>query len=704
MSPAQGAAAHPAPPRTHPVPIPEEPRMLGQLFSPRVELRAAIAAGALLGLGYIAHTWLQLPYSEGLIWASLAIGMVYGGRAALEALHAKKLDIDVLMVVGAALAAYIGHPEEGALLLFLFVLSGALEDMAMQRTQREVEALHKLMPTEAIAWRAGVWAPVAAEDLVAGDRVKIRPGERVPADATVLKGESSMDQAAITGESLPRPVAPGDELYAGTINTDDPVEARVLRPVRESSLQRILDLVTKARGQREPVQRTIDRLGQPYAISVFAVGLVVLLVWWLALDRPWEESLYTSITLLIVASPCALVISTPTATLASIARGARGGVLFKGGQAIERLARMGAVCFDKTGTLTIGRPRVEEIHPVAWSDGQELLALAAGLEADSTHPIAAAIREAAAHRGVDPVRFEATSHVAGRGIVGEHGGRPVRLGSYHHAEEVIPVCFRARVRQVLEEMQERGHIAVVIGVGPRPGDESTGQVGVLIMADAVRAGAHELVEELHALHVRPVRMLTGDNRLTAQRVASSLGLDAFDAELLPQDKLDAVDAMKHAKAASSDRHKGVGVIGDGVNDAPALALADVSVAIGAIGTAAAMESADIVLLSDDLRAVPWAVRLARRARATIKINLAFAVGVIALMGAGTLVGSLMHHPINLAVGVLAHEGGTLLVVMHSLAIMRFRALPLNEVPSARKQAAASAPGTEKTVHITNMPV
>lgn len=692
MSHAQAAPATPPSARTHPVPIPEEPRMLGQLFTPRVELRAAITAGVLLALGYLLHTWLDLPYSVGLIWASLAIGMVYGGRAAFEAIREKKLDIDVLMVVGAALAAYIGHPEEGALLLFLFVLSGAMEDLAMQRTQREVEALHKLMPTEALVWKDGQWAPVPAEALVAGDRVKIRPGERVPADATVLKGESSMDQAAITGESVPRPVGPGDELYAGTINTDDPIEASVLRPVRESSLQRILDLVTKAREQREPVQRTIDRLGQPYAISVFAIGILVLLVWWLGLHRSWEDSLYTAITLLIVASPCALVIATPTATLAAIARGARGGVLFKGGQSIERLAHMGAVCFDKTGTLTIGRPRVHEIHAVAWSDGHELLSLAAGLEADSTHPIAVAIREAAALRSIEPTHFDSTSHIPGRGIVGEHEGRPVRLGSYHHAEAIIPICFRALVRQVLERMQERGHIAVVIAIGAAPGDESTGEVGVLIMEDAVRAGAHELVDELHALNVRPVRMLTGDNRLTAQRVADSLGLDAFDAELLPQDKLDAVDAMKRAKAASRDRHRGVGVIGDGVNDAPALALADVSVAIGAIGTAAAMESADIVLLTDDLRSVPWAVRLARRARATVAINLLVAVGVIACMGARTLIGSLVGHPVKLAIGVLAHEGGTLLVVLHSLTILRFRALaPSSQTTSAVQNAESTIP-------------
>jgi Cd2+/Zn2+-exporting ATPase len=641
------------------------------IFSPRGELAAALFAGVLLALGYVLHVWLKLPATGALVWASLAIGMVYGGRAAWAALRQRKFDIDVLMVVGAALAAYIGHPEEGALLLVLFVLAGALEDLAMQRTKREVEALHTLMPTDALVLREGAWIEADAKSLIAGETVKVRPGERVPADARVTQGETSMDQSAMTGESLPRHVRPGDELYAGTINTDDPIEAVVLRPVAQSSLQRILDLVTKAREQREPVQRAIDRLSEPYAWAVLLVSILVFLLWWKGLERTWEEALQTAITLLIVASPCALVISTPTATLAAIARGARGGVLFKGGQSIEQLAGMGAVCFDKTGTLTFGRPRLYEAHPVAWSDGHDLLALAAGLEADSTHPIAVAIKEAAAQREIRPAILESVNHTAGRGLEGLHAGVPVRLGSYPFAEEFIPACLRGRVKEVLARIQERGHIAVV--VARRGTSEHGGEAAVLIMADSVRPGAATLVQRLHELGVRPVRMLTGDNRLTAARVAESLHLDAFDAELLPKDKLDIVHAMKQERKARPGS-RGVGVIGDGVNDAPALAAADVSLAIGAIGTAAALESADIVLLSDDLGTVPWALDLARRARRTVKGNLTLALAVILVMGLVTLVGSWRHTPLPLFIGVLAHEGGTLLVVLNSLLLLRFPGL------------------------------
>jgi Cd2+/Zn2+-exporting ATPase len=654
------------------------PRSASFFFTPRVELRASIVSGVLLAVGFVLHSLFKLAWAEAFIWASLAIGMVYGGRAALASLREKKFDIDVLMVVGAGLAAYIGHPEEGALLLFLFVLAGALEDLAMARTKREVEALSKLMPAEALVLRNGEWVEAPADSLTAGEQLRVRPGERVPADALVLEGQSTIDQSAITGESMPRAVKPGDELFAGTINTDDPLVARVLRPVKESSLQKILDLVTHAREQREPVQRTIDRISQPYAIGVMVLSTLVFAVWWLALSREWTAAAYTAITLLIVMSPCALVIATPTATLAAIARGARGGVLFKGGQSLDRLAGTAGVAFDKTGTLTFGRPRLYEVHPVAWSDGKELLAIAAALEADSTHPIAMAVKEAAAERGIAPVPMTDINHVTARGLEGRHNGAHVRLGSYRFTEEIIPVCFRNRVKEILEKIQDRGHIAVVVaraslttasGTETDPG----GDAAVLIMADQVRPGAKTLVQELHDLAITPVVMLTGDNRLTAARIAESLKLDAFEAELLPEDKLRAVETFKGQVRARPGKRRGFAVIGDGVNDAPALAAADVSVGIGTIGTAAALESSDVVLLTDNLAAVPWSIRLARRARITVMMNLIFAVTVIALMAVATILGSLWGWPVPLSVGVLAHEGGTLLVVLNSLVLLWYHA-------------------------------
>jgi Cd2+/Zn2+-exporting ATPase len=644
--------------------------------SARGEFFAAVAAGVLLLAGAVlGRVEAAAPAGLALVWVSLGIGMVHGVRAAAAALREGKVDIDVLMVVGAGLAAWVGAPAEGALLLFLFVLSGALEDLAMQRTRRAVEALHKLMPTRALRLEGDAWREVAPEDLRPGDRVKVLPGEAVPADARLVEGLTSVDQASLTGESMPRTVRPGDEIWAGTINVGDPVQAEVTRVAAESSLQRVLRLVTEAQQQREPVQRLIDRVSQPYAVAVFAASLAVLLVWWLALGAPLVGdgpggrggAVYTAITLLIVASPCAVIIATPTATLAAIARAARGGVLFKGGQAIERLSRLGAVAFDKTGTLTVGRPRVRQLHPVGWSDEERLLAVAAGLEQDSTHPIAKAVREEAMRRGIEPATVSEPTFTPGRGVSAVVDGKPARLGSMVHARDLVPECFRNRVQEVLDGVQQRGQIGVVIAHDQ--------QAGVIILADSARPGAAGLVERLHGMGVRPVCMFTGDNAATARAVAESLGIDRWRAEMLPQDKVEGVAALKeevHSDATRPRSRRAVGVIGDGVNDAPALSAADVAIGIGSIGSDAALESADIVLLNDDLSVVPWALRVARRARATIAFNLWFAVSAIVVMAVALLAGSLAGWHAPLWMGVLGHEGGTLLVVLNSLLILTAR--------------------------------
>ena len=667
------------------------------------QLQASIVGGLLLLAAFVLNRTGQVEPAEALAWISLVIGMVYGGRAALDSLLRFRFDIDALMVVAAALAAWIGQAAEGALLLFLFTLSGALEDRAMQRTMRAVEALHKLMPTQAMVRRGDQWIEVNPEELRPGDRVRVRTGELVPADARVEAGASSIDQATLTGESLPRAVGPGDDVYAGTINLDNPIEAEVVRPAAESSLQRVLNLVIEAQQQREPVQRVIDRLSQPYATGVIVLSLGVMMFWWQVLGEPLvtdgghRGALYTAITLLIVASPCALVIATPTATLAAISRAARAGVLFKGGQAIERLARIGAVALDKTGTLTFGRPRLEQVHAVAWSEGRELLAVAAGLETGSTHPIASAVHEAAHARGVEALEPLGLENVPGHGLRAVIRGREARLGGFAHTEPLIPVCLRARVRDVLEKVRARGQIGVVAawaGAPPGSADAAADQVAVLVLSDTLRPGAAGMLAQLHDLGVRPVRMLTGDNRLTAAHVAERVGIDQWEAELLPQDKVRILEEMKRAMPLRRRwlvrSRAGVAVVGDGVNDAPALAAADVSIAIGSIGSDAALESADIVLLSDDLMAVPWALRLARRTRSIVAGNLLVALGVIVGMGLATLVGSRIGHPVPLSAGVIAHEGGTLLVVLNSLRLLLAPGIVGPAVGAVRARAADRA--------------
>ncbi len=641
------------------------------------ELKATLVAGGALLVGYGATKFFRGTVTEGcgrvLVWSGLSIGLVYGFRAAWGALKGRTFDIDVLMVLAAVLAAVLGHPEDGGLLLFLFNLSGALEERAMKRTMRAVEALHKLMPTEAMVFRGGQWVACEPRSLAVGERIRIRPGELVAADATVAEGSSSIDQSTLTGESMPRAIGPGEEVYAGTLNVQHPLEAVVTRPAAESSLQKVLNLVISAQQRREPVQRFIDRVSGPYATGVVVVSTLVFLVWWLGFKDQASHAAYTAIALLIVASPCALVIATPTATLAAISRAARAGLLFKGGQAIDRLARMRAVCMDKTGTLTLGKARLQQVHAVAWSDGNRLLGIAAGLEAGSTHPIARAVTEAAHGRGVGALEIERAKDLPGKGLSGFVQDAEARLGTFEHCEAVVPVCLRARVREVLERVRTRGQIGVVVAWAGESGGEEQGHAAVLILSDSVRPGAKELVSELEALGVSPVRMLTGDNAATAAYIAQQIGLKDWKAELLPQDKVRFLEETKAEIRVRDKGRSGVGAIGDGVNDAPVLAAADVSIGIGTIGSDAALESSDIVTLNEDLRIVAWGVRLARATRAVVAFNLALALAVIGGMGLATLVGSRTGWDVPLSVAVLAHEGGTLIVVLNSLRLLLTRA-------------------------------
>lgn len=644
------------------------------LFTPRGQLITAGIAGVLL-IGVLVAYIVDAPVAFDLFsYASLALGLIHGVKAAWDAITSLTFDIDVLMVVAALLAAAIGHAEEGALLLFLFGVSGALEDLAHQRTEREVNALTSLLPSDALVLRSGEWIACDASTLITHDVVKVRPGEVVPADSVVTSGESSIDQAAITGESTPRDVMIGDELFAGTINAGDVLEARVLRGVKESSVQRILDLVTTAKENRQPIQRLVDRLDQPYSLGVMIASIAIFFIWWKLFGAaPWKSpdaspsALYTAVTFLIVASPCALIIATPTATLCAIARAARGGVLFKGGDALARLARTGTIALDKTGTLTFGRPRLYEVHPVGFSDGPTLLGVAAALEADSTHPIASAVRAAAAERSVSASsNVSGINHNVAKGLSGTWNSREVRLGSYQFVEEVVAPCYRARVRELLERVRKRGHIGVVIAAAGKTDD--AGMCAVLIMSDALRPGAHGLVSSLHSLHIRPVVMLTGDNPTTAQRIADGLHLDEYYGGLLPEDKLTHVKRLR--KVVERNHFRGVAVIGDGINDAPALASADVSMAMGTIGTAAAMQNADIVLLTDSLTPLPWAIALSRRAKRTITVNITIAFAAMTIMAILTLIGSRTGLTIPLSIGVIAHEGGTVLVVLNSLRLLR----------------------------------
>lgn len=654
-------------------------RLVGEAW----QLQVAILAGVLLLLGWI--TWFgaeRFAWPHGLlvtgkvlVWSSLVLGSIHGVQAAWASLKRLRPDIDVLMVVGAYLSAAIGHVGEGALLLFMFTLAGALEHRAMARARDAVSRLQKLMPRDALRREGDEWEPVPAESLRPGDRVLVRPGESIPADGTVVTGRSSVDQSTLTGESLPRTVVENDAVFAGTMNINGAIEVRVTRPVAESSIQRILTLVLEAQETRQPVQRVIDRLSTPYTVVVFIAAALVLLFELFVRDSALSTAALRSITLLVVASPCALVIATPTATLCGLSRAARAGVLIKGGDALERLASVREVALDKTGTLTTGRIEVVRVVPIGPSDVDALLRVAMAAEQRSTHPIAEAIVRLARSHRLHPADLATLTNVPGRGVEGTMNQEPIRIGTFKFCEPLIPVCFRNHTKQIVDGVRNDGGMPVVVAW--------RGESVVLGVADTPRAGAAELADRLRDVGVERVTMLTGDHATVATRVAAELGIENVRAGLLPEQKVEEIRRLRES-GADRGRH-GLAMIGDGVNDAPALAVADVGLAMGAIGADAALETADVVLLHDDLGRVPWSIALARSARRIMIANLAFAIAVIATLATITLLGAL-----PLGLGVVGHEGSTLLVVANSLRLLAFRGPGSLTRTDAESEAGAGA--------------
>jgi Zn2+/Cd2+-exporting ATPase len=649
------------------------------VISDQWQMPLALACGTALLLGFslqqltvegwasgTSSNWSNSFLSAGraLVWVSLAIGAIHGLHAAWDSISKYEPNIDVLMVVGAGLAAYIGHPAEGALLLFMFTLAGALEHRALTRARDAVSRLSKLMPDDAYRKTPDSdddephWQIVSPQQLVAGDRILLKPGQTIPIDGIVHKGRSTVDVSTLTGESIPRAVDTGENVYAGTLNQNGALEINVTKPVQESSLQKILDLVTEAQAQRQPIQRVIDRFSTPYTISVFALAIIIFFVLLFTLpERPEatiaQDAAYRAITLLIVASPCALVIATPTATLCGLNRAARGGLLVKGGDALERLANVHSVVLDKTGTLTTGKL---EVIATDITDGhleQDLLPIILAIEERANHPIAQSIVRFARKHNASPVPIADVQMVPGKGIEAQHQGKNAAIGSFSYISPRLTDAMSARITPVIEKSRERGSVVAAFSWGER--------AMVFELADTPRPGADTLVERLRNVGVSHIAMLTGDHKRIAEKLASQLNLDEVHADLLPHQK---VEHMQRIRREYPGR---LAAIGDGVNDAPALATADVGLAMGGIGADAALETADVVVLRDDLATVPWAFKLARQARKVMFQNLFCAMGVIALLAIAAIVGW-----IPMGVGVIGHEGSTLLVVANSLQLLTIK--------------------------------
>lgn len=582
------------------------------------------------------------------------VAIVAGGwfvaPRAWAALRARRPDMHLLMTLAVAGAMGLGEWFEAATVTFLFALSLALEAWSVGRARRAVEALLELAPaTVRRRLPDGTEEELPAAAAPVGLRFLVRPGERIPLDGAVAAGASDVDQAPITGESVPVPKGPGAEVFAGTINGRGALEVVATRAAADTTLARILRSVEEARSRRSPSERWVERFARVYTPAVFAAALAVAVASPLLFALAWGDALYRALVLLVIACPCALVISTPVAVVAALAAAARHGVLIKGGAHLEAPARLAAIAFDKTGTLTQGRPRVVEIVPLAGHDEAELLARAAALEADSEHPLARAVRAAAAERGVRVAPAESFESLPGKGATGRVGGRSFWIGSHRYLEERGQET--PEVHDRLEAIAEAGRTAVVVG-------NATHVCGFLAVADTVRAEAAAALAGLRREGVAHLVMLTGDHAPTAEAVAAAVGIDEVRAELLPAEKLAAIEELVQS-------HGTVAMVGDGVNDAPAMARATLGIAMGAAGTDAAIETADIALMADDLGKLPWLVAHARRALAVVRQNIVFALGVKAAFVLLTFLGAA-----SLWAAIAADMGASLLVVANALRLLR----------------------------------
>lgn len=611
-------------------------------------------------------------------------GGVFGVKAGLESLRQFRIDVDLLMVLAAIGAVLVGSPFEGAMLLFLFSLSNVLQAYALGRTRNAIKALMKLRPDTALLKRDGTTVLTPIEQLVVGDRIVVRPGERVPLDGVVMEGESAIDQSTLTGESMPVTKHVNDIVFAGTINQTGSLDVKVTKLARDSTIAKLIKLVEEAQSEKAPTERFLDKFEQYYAIIVIVATMLLIIVPPLFFGVPFDDAFYRAITVMVVASPCALIISTPASILSAIANGARNGILFKGGAYLEQAAKIDVVAFDKTGTLTLGKPTVTDVtiiplgghlHKVAQDAPEHiradqeniLLTIAASVESKSEHPLALAIVDTAKHRSLHVPEATNFKALPGKGVQARTtfmGGMDVAVGSPRLFENTEVVGLDLAL-QDMERLQDEGKTSVIVAKITHDTYVPTAIIlGVIAIADVIRPNAAEMVKQLKSLGVKRVVMLTGDNQRVARAVAKQVGVDAFYADLLPEDKVSQIKALR---IDEQGKPQIVAMVGDGVNDAPALASATMGIAMGAAGTDVALETADIVLMADDLRNIPYAISLSRQARKIVIQNLVFAISVIIV-----LVISALGFRLALPLGVVGHEGSTVIVVLNGLRLLGFR--------------------------------
>ncbi|MBI4418802.1 MAG: cadmium-translocating P-type ATPase [Ignavibacteriales bacterium] len=579
--------------------------------------------------------------------------VVSGWRIALRAVKAVRsfsLDMNFLMTIAVIGAVAIGEHAEGAAVIVLFAVSLLLEALATDRSRRAIESLMNLSPPTATIRVAGSETVVPVEDVATGQTIIIRPGERVPLDGVILDGSSSVDQSAITGESIPVGKNAGDAVYAGSINQRGALEVRVSKAAGDSTIARIVQLVEEAQAKKAPSQTFIERFARTYTPAVFFLAIGVAILPPFLFEGGFETWFYRALVLLVIACPCALVISTPVSVINAVTHAARKGVLIKGGIHLEHLAGVRAIAVDKTGTITTGQAVVTDIVRLNSVSSSEIVRISAALEAHSEHHLADAFLKKAEAEGIPVLRADIGDFEAlpGKGVRATVDGTRYTLGNHPLMEE-LRVCT-PELEGVLDSLERQGKTAVVLA-------DDRGPVGVIGIADEVRREGRKTIEDLHGLGVSPIVLLTGDNRGTAESVGAALGVDEVRPELLPEHKLAAVRKLKNTFGP-------VAMVGDGINDAPALAAADVGIAMGGVGSDTALETADVVLMSDDLLHIPYSIRLGKRALAIIKQNIVIALTTKAVF---LILGVLGMTSLWLA--ILADDGATLVVVLNSMRLL-----------------------------------
>ena len=618
------------------------------------ELALSLVSGVLLAIGFFGEQFFGLPFviALGFTLAAYAAGGVNLARHTIPTVLSGRFDVEFLMLAGAVGAGFLGQWTEGAFLLFLFSLGHALEHYAMSRARNAIRALGELTPKVAIVKRDEREIEVPIESLQIGEIVVARAGDRVPVDGRVVSGNSSVDQSPITGESVPVEKGIGEAVFAGTINGDGILEIEVTKLSSDSTIARVQKMVEEAQSQKAPSQTFADKFERIFVPTI--LGVVVLaaimppILGWL----DWKTAFLRAISTLVAASPCALALATPSAVLAGIARAAQNGVLIKGGVHLESLGTLRAIAFDKTGTLTLGHPAVADIIPASGVAAHELMRIAASVEARSSHPLAKAVVRRAREDDLNLSETGDLQTLKGRGVMAELNDQTVRIGNARLMEE-SEIVLPADLQTQLETLGEAGKPTMIVA-------RDAQVLGVLALADPIRGEAKSTLNQLRELGIEHLVMLTGDNAKVAAHLAPQVGVTDVRADLLPEHKVSAIQQLQ-------TQFGGVAMIGDGVNDAPALANATVGIAMGAGGTDVALETADVALMADDLSKLPFAVGLSRQAKNIIRQNLWISLGVIAILVPSTLFGFA-----QLAVAVTFHEGSTLVVVLNALRLLRYK--------------------------------